>query len=169
MARAANLSAGKTAAPAKAAAAKAAHRRGGWLPGLACGIVLTVATPAALLVAVLCLPSLLAHILDREPGRPMARNVLLFGVVLAIPALVALWHAGRGWDASLALITQFDRLAAAWAMQAAGWLLGETAPLVVRLCLDGAARAQMSRLRARRARYEAEWGLPPADAPPTPE
>lgn len=149
-----------------ARAAGPAPRRGGWLTGLACGIVLTLATPAALLAGVLCLPSLLAAILDREPGRPMARAVLLFGAVMTIPALAALWHAGRGWDASLALLSAPDRLAAAWAVQAGGWLLGETIPLVTRLCLDGAARAQSARLRARRARYEAEWGLPPADPPP---
>jgi hypothetical protein len=144
----------------------AARGSGLWLQGLVCGGVLAVAAPAVLLVVVLGLPALLAWASDREPGRPMARNVMLFAAALSVPALAALWQAGRGWSACLDLLSEPERLAAAWAAQAGAWLLGELAPLVLRLGMDAASRAQTTRLRARRARLEAEWGLPPPEAPP---
>ena len=133
-----------------------------WVQGLVCGTVIAVAAPSVLLVAVLGLPGLLALLFDREPGRPIARNVLLFGAAVAMPSLAALWHAGRDWAACLDLLSDVGRVATAWALQAGGWLVGELAPLAVRAGMEATAAAQAARLRARRARYEEEGGLPPA-------
>ncbi len=138
-----------------------------WLQGLLCGTLIAVAAPAALLLAVLGLPALLAWLFDRAPGRPMARNLALAAAAASLPALAALWHAGHNWAACLDLLADPSRLALAWALQAGFWLLGELAPLAARLALDAAAAAQATRLRARRAEYEREWGLRQAgDDPP---
>lgn len=112
------------------------------------------------------LPALLAWLCDRAPGRPIARNLGLAAAAVSIPALAALWHAGPSWAACLDLLANPSRLALAWALQAGFWLAGELAPLAVRLALDAAAATQATRLRARRAEYEREWGLPPAGDPP---
>lgn len=156
---------------ARSAASRSAApaRRGGgrWLQGLACGAVLTLAAPSALLFAILALPTLLVWIIDRDPDKATARNVLLFAAAMALPSLAALWQAGRGWEASLDLLTQVNRLAAAWAVQAGAWLLSELAPVLIRLSLDLSANNQAARLRARRASLEADWGLPPPADPDT--
>jgi hypothetical protein len=133
-----------------------------WLQGLLCGTLLAIAAPAALLAVVLGLPALLARLFERTPGHPMARNLALIAAAVTIPALAALWHAGHSWAACLDLLADLDRLAIAWAVQAGFWLAGELAPLAIRLALDAAAATQAVRLRARRAEYEQEWGLPPA-------
>lgn len=138
-----------------------------WLHGLICGTLIAVAAPAALLVAVLGLPALLSWLVERTPGRPVARSLGLAAAAACIPALAALWHAGHSWAACLDLLADPRRLAVAWAVQAGFWLAGELAPLAVRLALDAAAAAQATRLRTRRAEYEQEWGLRPAgDDPP---
>ena len=144
-----------------AAASPPGPRR--WLQGLLCGTLIAFAAPAALLAAVLGLPALLASLFDREPGRPMARNLALAAAAVIAPSLAALWHAGHGWPACLDLLSEPTRLAIAWAVQGGFWLAGELAPLAVRLALDTAAAAQAARLRARRAQYEQEWGLPPPE------
>lgn len=143
-------------APARAATSRL------WLHGLLCGTLIAVAAPAALLAAVLGLPALLAWLCDRGSGRPTARNLGLAAAAISIPALAAFWHAGHDWAACLDLLSDPSRLALAWAVQAGFWLVGELAPLAIRLALDAGAAAQAARLRARRAEYEREWGLPPA-------
>jgi hypothetical protein len=137
-----------------------------WLHGLLCGAAVAIAAPAALLAAVLGLPALLAWLLGGARSRPLARGLALAATAAALPALAALWRAGITWPACLDLLSESRRLAFAWAMQAGFWLLGELAPLAIRLALDAAAARTAMRLRARRAAYEEEWGLPPADSEP---
>lgn len=133
-----------------------------WLHGLVCGAVITLAAPAALLLGVLALPALLAWLFGGTAGRPLARGVALAAVAVSLPALLALWQAGIGWGAALDLLAAPRRLALAWAAQAAFWLIGELAPLVIRATLEAGARREAARLGARRAEYERVWGLPPA-------
>ena len=134
-----------------------------WLQGLVCGALATVATPTALLVAGLLAPVGLALFLDRVPGRPVVRTVLLFGLAGGIGSLRALWGAGHSVSIALALLGDPAALLPAWGAAAIGWLLAELAPLGVRMGLEIACRSRIGQLRAARARYEAEWGLlPPA-------
>jgi hypothetical protein len=137
-------------------------RRGGsllWLQGLACGAVVTLATPSAVLLAVLLVPALLAMLLDDRSGRPLVRPVVLAGLAAAVRPLATLWHNGHTMGASIALVSDIGVLAVAWAAEAAAWLLTEIAPVMIRLVLDGRSLTRSIYLRARRAHYEAEWGL----------
>jgi hypothetical protein len=132
-----------------------------WLQGLVCGALVTVATPTALLIVGLFAPVVVAYYLDRVPGRPVARTVLLFALAGGIGTLRALWGAGHSLSIALALLADPAALLPAWSAAAAGWLLAEFSPILVRVGLELASRARIARLRAARARYEAEWGLPP--------
>jgi hypothetical protein len=132
-----------------------------WLQGLVCGALVTVATPTALLVAGLLAPAAVAYYLDRVPGRPVVRTVLLFGLAGGIGALRTLWGTGHNVSVALALLGDPAALLPAWGAAAIGWLLAELAPLGVRLALEIACRTRISELRVARARYEAEWGLSP--------
>lgn len=142
-----------------------AGRQGGaliWLVGLVCGAVIALATPYAVLAGAVLAPGLLVLLLDGAPGRPMARPVLTIGVATLVQPVLALWAAGHQMGAALALAGDPRALAACWAWQGLGWLALETGPPLIRLVLDGAARARAARLRQARARIEAEWGIPPA-------
>ena len=132
------------------------------LQGLACGAVVTLATPSAVLGGLLLAPGVGALLLDREPGRPAARVALLCGAAMAAAPVAALWQAGLGVGAAVTAASDMTVLAGCWAAQGAGWLLAQVAPVLLRLILDAHARTTMARLRAERARYEADWGIPPA-------
>ncbi len=154
-----------TEVPAKTAPAKAPAEAAGsrlWLGGLACGAGVVLAAPSMVLAAVLLLPSLLAFVADRDPGRAAARSVAVFGIAFALAPALALWRGGGGMDACLDVLSNFTALPLAWSAQAGGWLLSELAPLLVRLALDAHAAARTRRLRALRRRYEEDWGIPPA-------
>jgi hypothetical protein len=134
-----------------------------WLQGLACGAVVALATPVAVLAALLLAPGFAALLLEREPGRPAARLALLCGAAASAAPAVGVWQAGLGVAGAVTAAADPPVLAASWAAQAAGWLLAQLAPLLVRLALDAHAMANTARLRAERARYESEWGIPPAE------
>jgi hypothetical protein len=130
-----------------------------WLQGLLCGAMATLALPTALLMGVLLGPALLALVFDRQPGRPKARSVALFGMAASVDPLRSLWVAGHSISAAAALLGDPRVLGTAWTAAAAGWLLAEVAPIAVRATLEAFSVSRTARLRASRARLAEEWGL----------
>lgn len=132
-----------------------------WLQGLACGAVVALATPCAVLAGLLLAPGIGAFLLEREPGRPTARVTLLCGAAIAAAPVAALWQSGQGVGGAVAAASDPAVLAGSWAAQGAGWLMAQLFPVIVRLILDAQARTRMAGLRAERGGYEEEWGIPP--------
>jgi|SRR6266536_3299691 len=130
-----------------------------WLQGLLCGAVVTFAPPTALLMGVLLGPALLALVLDRQPGRPKARSVALFGMAASVDPLRLLWANGHSMSTVTGLLGNTRVLATAWTAAAAGWLLAEMAQVVVRAALEALSRSRTVRLRAMRLRLVEAWGL----------
>jgi hypothetical protein len=137
-----------------------------WAQGLLCGGLVALLPPIALLLGVLLGPALVALFLDRQPGKPVARSVLLCSLAASVAPVRMLWAAGHGMAASVVLATDPDILGTAWAAAAAGWLLAELAPLGVRVALEAVSLSQAARLRAVRAALAEEWGFGPTDTPP---
>jgi hypothetical protein len=133
-----------------------------WLQGLTCGAVVTLTPSMALLAAVLLGPGLLALLFDREPGRPMARSVLLCGLAACIQPLHTLWS-DQTLDAALGLLGDLQTLGTAWSAAAAGWLMAELVPVGARLVLETLAHARVARLRAERTRLAETWGFERAE------
>jgi hypothetical protein len=140
-----------------------------WAQGLLCGGLVALLPPTALLLGVLLGPALLALFLDRQPGKPIARSVLLCTLAASVKPVRVLWGAGHSMAASMAVATDPDVIGTAWFAAAAGWLLAELAPIGVRVVLEAISRSQAARLRAARAALAEEWGLasrtPPREPP----
>jgi hypothetical protein len=134
-----------------------------WLQGLLCGAMVTLATPTALLLGVLLGPTILALVLDGQPGRPKARGVALFNMAAAVDPLRTLWVSGHSMSNATALLGDMHVLATAWSAAAAGWLLAELAPIAVRAVLDVLSVARVARLRAERTRLMEDWGFGSTD------
>lgn len=149
------------------AASRPRRRRGSswiWLQGLASGALLTLATPLALLLGALLLPGLVMLIIDRHPGKPVARAMLFAGAAVAIGPVEALWAAGFSLANALDVLSDVTSLGGAWAAAALAWLGAELAPLIAGTLYDFAWRRRDAELARRRAELEEEWGLPPAEA-----
>jgi len=132
-----------------------------WLAGLACGALVTLATPTAVVAGILLAPGLLAVMLDQSPGKPTARSVMLFGLAATVQPLALLWRTGHHLGTALDLAGDTTVLATAWAAQGGAWLLCELTPLIITLTMEAVSRGRAARLRAARAAYEEQWGLPP--------
>jgi hypothetical protein len=135
-----------------------------WVQGLLCGALVTLATPTALLVAVLLAPALVALAFDRAPGRPIARSVALCGLAACVDPVRTLWAAGHDLPTAVALLADLTVLGIAWTAGAAGWLLAELSPIGVRAALEALSLTRAAKLRSARARLVDEWGFsePPA-------
>ncbi len=128
-----------------------------WIQGLACGACIAIAPAASTLLAVLLAPALAILLVDRAPGRAVARAVLLCGAAPCVGPLVTLWQSGRG--AGFALIADPSVLGPAWAACAGGWLLSQLLPIGIRGILEATSLAQAARLRTERERLVKDWGL----------
>jgi len=149
--------------PAVKSQAAPARRSFAWLQGLACGALATLATPEAVLLCVLLAPGILSLLLDREPGKPVARTVLLFGLAFSVEPVRTLWLGSMSMAEAAHLLSDLSVTGLAWAAAAGGWLLAELAPLVVGLVLDLRSRSQAAALRKLRAQHAEAWGLPGLD------
>lgn len=157
----------KPPAPPKAAAGPPSNAVL-WAEGLLCGALVTLLPTVALLLGTLLGPAIVAVVLDKQPGKPIARSVGLCTLAASIDPVRTLWAAGHDLAASLALATDMNVVGSAWSAAAAGWLLAELAPLGVRAALEGLSLSRVAQLRARRAALVEEFELDaqPADPPP---
>lgn len=144
----------------RAGAAAPPRRSLVWLQGLGCGALVTLAPPLAALLALLLLPGLVALLLDRLAGKPVARAMLLCGAAASVVPARQLWDRGLTMENSFDLSSNTLIIGGAWTAAAAGWLLAELAPLLVRLFLEAKTRRRLAELRGARARLAADWGLP---------
>lgn len=130
-----------------------------WLQGVACGGVATFATPIALLAAALLAPGWMALLIDRQPGRPVARSVLLWGAAFTVGPVWHLWVAGGTMATAAGMLTDILVLGPAWIAGACGWALAELLPVLVKLALDFSASRKRALLRRAREELEQEWDL----------
>ncbi len=135
-----------------------------WLQGLACGGLAALVPGIALQVGILLLPAIVALMLDRAAGKPVARAILLCALAASVEPMRALWNSGQGLDLGFSLVADFHAVTLTWSAAAGGWLLTQVIPVAVRMVLDTTADKRASDLREARARLIEEWGLgPPAD------
>ncbi len=128
-----------------------------WLQGLVCGALVTLATPLALLLVVLLAPAIAAGLLDSQPGRPVARALLLFGLSASVDPARRLLAAGDVMSVSLGLLSQPRVLAVAWGAAAGAWVLVELVPVFFGLILDARSRTTAGQLQKQRERLLENW------------
>jgi hypothetical protein len=154
--------------PTATGTAAAPPRQGSmvWLQGLLCGAMAMLAPPTALLLVVLLGPAVLALVFDRQPGRPRARSIALFGMAASVDPLRTLWVGGHTMPVAAALLGDLHVLGTAWAAAAAGWLLAEGAPVAVRATLEALSISRAAGLRASRTQLADAWRLDSAASDP---
>jgi hypothetical protein len=128
-----------------------------WMQGLACGACVAVAPAASALLAVLLAPAIAVALIDRAPGRPIARAVLLCGAAPCVGPSIAIWQTGA--SSGFAILTDPTVFGPAWAACAGGWLLSQLLPIGIRGILEAASLSQAARLRTEREKLAQAWGL----------
>jgi hypothetical protein len=132
----------------------------GVLPLLILMLLVIFAAPSALVATILLLPSLLVRAVDSTPGHPLTQAVLLFGCAGAFPCLNQVWHLGNRLPEAVALGTDIRTVAVCWALQAAGWLLGQLIPFAVAFLTRREITQHRTGLEQRKAALQTEWDWP---------
>lgn len=128
-----------------------------WMQGLACGACAAVAPAACGMLGILLGPAIVALLLDRIPGKPIARAMLLCGAAACVGPLMTVWRTGSATAMSLA--GDFSVCGPAWAACAAGWILSQILPIAIRGVLEASSLSRTAKLRAERERLLNVWGL----------
>jgi hypothetical protein len=81
----------------------------------------------------------------------------------SVGPLKTLWTTGHSMAVAADLATRLDVVGTVWTATAAGWLLAQILPIVVRAVLEALSIARSVRLRAERARLLSDWGLDTSD------
>jgi len=133
-----------------------------WVQGLACGGMAALAPLAMAQVAALLAPALVALMIDKRPGKPVARVMLLFALAASVEPIRVAWATGTGPTMDRVL----DPTAAmgAWLAAGAGWLLAQVVPLFVGAVVDATHRRRAEQLRGQRVALVRTWGLEDAPA-----
>ncbi len=132
-----------------------------WLKGLGCGALVTMATPTAVLAALLLTPAVVAWIADPTPDHRAAKPVLVWGFAATVHPMMALWTGGHTVALAFGVAGDLPVIATCWSVQAGAWLVVELLPVVIAAGLNAACGARAARLRQARAVHEAEWDIPP--------
>lgn len=128
-----------------------------WLQGLVCGALVTLATPLALLLAVLLAPAIVTGLLESQPGRPVARALLLFGLSASVDPAHRLLAAGDLMSVSVGLVSEPRVLGMAWGTAAGTWVLLELIPVLLGLALEAHSQRIAARLQVQRERLMENW------------
>jgi hypothetical protein len=135
--------------------------RGGhpWLQGLACGALLAFAPGFALLLAALLAPAFVGLLLDRRPGRPIARAILLAGAAFSLAPAWHLFQGGQNVAAAMDLLVDPAILAPAWLAGSCGWAICEILPVLLRVAADVRATTRIAALQAEVRALRETWDL----------
>jgi len=127
--------------------------------GLAYGCVVALSPDIAAAILVLQVPGLIALLLDRTPGRAVARTMLLFQGAASVHPVISIWYQCEGVRACVALTSERRTLLLVWLAAAGGWVLTQTLPLVLKLVDEARMKRHRDRLTTERERLVAEWEL----------
>jgi hypothetical protein len=130
-----------------------------WLQGLACGALAALAPVAAVTIAVLLAPSVLAAFLDQQSGRPVARTIFLCQAAACVHPARDIWSGAHSGGLAAAIFAHPYDIGTAWCAAAAGWLLTQLLPVAVSAAMEAASLSRAAALRRRRERIGEEWDL----------
>jgi len=114
-----------------------------------------LAAHAAMLLA----PAILAVVLDRQPGKPVARTIALFALAACVEPMRDLWMGTQAAGGSVSFLLDLQAVGTVWSAAGAGWLLSQLLPVILGIMTEAGSLARAVRLRSARERIIEEWGL----------
>jgi hypothetical protein len=127
--------------------------------GLACGGAIAVAPDIAAAVMVLQIPGAAALLLDPSPGRAIGKTMLLCQGAATVHPIVTIWYQCDQIRACVALATQRTTVLTILLAAAAGFVLAQALPLVLKLLDDARLKIRCEHLAVERQQLVGEWEL----------
>lgn len=125
--------------------------------GIGFGLGLALVPGLGVVTVVLLAPAVAGALLDRDPGRPLLRAMMLPASAAALIPLWETWRMGGGLGAGLAVLSDPAALGWPWIAAACGWLAAQAGESMALLLMGLRTRRRRSALEARLAELNAEW------------
>lgn len=142
---------GRTRAPARDAATRLVFV-------LSVGVVLAIATPASMILAMGLLPTLVAYLTDRDPEGYAAVTVGGFSFAALVPFLLTFWEGPHTLSAALAITIDVTTLVVVYAAAAIGWVLYLWMPAIAAVYLKMSADSRTQNMQREQEHLIKEWG-----------
>lgn len=133
--------------------------------GIGFGLGLALVPGLGAVIVVLLAPAMAGALLDRDPGRPLLRAMMLPAAAAALVPLWETWRMGGGLGAGLAVLGDPAAIGWPWLAAACGWLAAQAGESLALLLMGVRARRRRGALEARLAELDAEWGAGEDGAP----
>ena len=101
-----------------------------WVQGLACGALLTFATPTALMLVALLAPAIACALGEKGGTSGATRGVALCCAAAALAPLWHLWMLDDRMDVALDALSDPLTLVLAWGAGACAWALCQVVPVI---------------------------------------
>lgn len=126
--------------------------------GIGFGLGLALVPGLGIVVMVLLAPAAAGALLDRDPGRPLLRAMMLPAAAAAMIPIWQAWRLGAGLDAGLSVLADPVAIGWPWAAAGLGWLAAQAGESLASLLMSLRARRRRGAIEARLADLNAEWG-----------
>jgi hypothetical protein len=124
------------------------------------GVVLfaAMALPLFIITSAGLIPTIVAAVIDRYPGKYLTRTVGAMNLAGVAPMVVRLWGTGDNMAAALGLLGRPVNWLIMYGAAAVGWGIFLAMPAVARIIVDLQAEQIQGQLRERAGRLVEEWG-----------
>ncbi len=134
-----------------------------WVQGLACGALLTFATPTALLLGILFAPVIVCLLASAGDDSNVLRAVATSCAALSVGPVWHVWMAGGHMDAVGAVLATPSTLCLAWGAGAGAWALCQVLPILFSVAWELRETQKAKAIQLELDALKEEWGLTDAD------
>jgi len=119
---------------------------------------LVVLFPTAIVVAALMLPTLVAYMVDRTPGRAFTMTVGLLNGAGTLPGVLQLWSKGHSLLATQDVLSNMIFWLSAYVAAAVGWCIFLMLPPILRTYYDAITDTRVGALQKKQDKLRELWG-----------
>ena len=130
-----------------------------WIQGLACGALLTFATPTAVLLATLLAPAIVCLLANPGCERGLLRAVVSSCMAGSLGPLWHLWLGGGHMDDVVAILASPATLCLAWGGGASAWALCQILPVIVHTACEARESTRAKSIQIELDELTNEWSL----------
>ncbi len=122
------------------------------------GLVLLKMTFVAVMLVIGLMPSIVAHILDRRPGKAASHTILAFNMAGLLKHIMNIFTGGNPNQTAQHLITDPYTWLWVYIFAAFGWLVVHILPQIAILFLSLKAEYTVKRMKSLQEKLASEWG-----------
>lgn len=127
--------------------------------------LMVFAASALILFVVGCVPTMVAYIIDREPGRNATLTVAAANVAGVAPFIFELLQNGPSVARALAMLSDVFVIVVMFGTAGVGWMLVLGMPKVAEVYIEVMNESKIKQMRREQKRLIEEWGNEVAAAP----